>query len=399
MQLFNNAILYIMMFCALVGAIASIVNSDSKLGKEFLEGIYSIGNIFIPVAGITALIPILSKGIKNSIAPLFKLLGADPSLAATTFIAVDMGGYQLAKSLALSKEGWIIAMITGYMAGATIIFSIPVGLSMLDKKDHKYMALGVTAGILSIPIGVFISSVILLLSNISIRSEISTYGIANYKLQLSFYSIFKNLTPIIIICIFIAVLLKLIPNKMINIFIIFGKVINAIVKIVLVVSIIEYFTGIFSKIVVGWNLNPIIADKNDQFRALEMAGCISIMLAGAFPMVYLMQKYLKNVFVVLGKKLGLSLYGITGVVAGIANILALFRMIKYMNAEDKVKVIAFSVCSAFLLGDHLAFTANFQPTMILAIIIGKLSAGIISIYIAKWLVVPQAIILGQNDIS
>ncbi len=27
-------------------------------------------------------------------------------------------------------------------AGATIAFSVPVGLAMLPKKDHKYMALG-----------------------------------------------------------------------------------------------------------------------------------------------------------------------------------------------------------------------------------------------------------------
>ena len=34
----------------------------------------------------------------------------------------------------------------------------------------------------------------------------------------------------------------------------------------------------------------------------------------------------------------------------------------------------FAVCSAFLLGDHLAFTANFQPNMILPLIIGKFTA-------------------------
>ena len=35
---------------------------------------------------------------------------------------------------------------------ATIVFSIPVGLVLLDKKDHPYMALGVLSGMLSIPI-------------------------------------------------------------------------------------------------------------------------------------------------------------------------------------------------------------------------------------------------------
>ncbi|AUH33079.1 hypothetical protein CUV01_06460 [Paracoccus tegillarcae] len=44
-----------------------------------------------------------------------------------------MGGDQLAKTLALSNEGWIIASITGFMAGATIIFTIPVGRAIWRK--------------------------------------------------------------------------------------------------------------------------------------------------------------------------------------------------------------------------------------------------------------------------
>lgn len=397
MGLFNNAIIYIMMMCALIGAIASIFNSKSGIGKEFIDGIYSIGNIFMPVAGITALIPILSKIIKYSIAPIFSRLGADPSIAATTFIAVDMGGYQLANALAISKEGWIIAMIAGYMAGATIIFSIPVGLAILDEKDYKYMALGVTAGMLSIPIGIFISSCVLMVTDVKIRDSINTTGIPNHILNLSIFFICKNLFPIIIICIGLSLLLKLIPNKMIRIFIVLGKTVNFVVTLTLVICIIEYFTRIFSKTIPGWNMNPIIADGKDNFRALEMAGCISIMLAGAFPMVYLIQKYFKDFFDILGKKVGLNTCGVTGLIASMANILALFRIIKDMNAENKVKVIAFSVCSSFLFGDHLAFTANFQPTMILSIIIGKLSAGIISMYIAKWIAVPQALLLEKQD--
>ena len=42
-------------------------------------------------------------------------------MAATTLIAVDMGGYQLADALAQTRESWVMAMYTGYMAGATIV--------------------------------------------------------------------------------------------------------------------------------------------------------------------------------------------------------------------------------------------------------------------------------------
>ncbi|MGI8860483.1 MAG: ethanolamine utilization protein EutH, partial [Rubrobacteraceae bacterium] len=54
-------------------------------------------------------------------------------------------------------------------------------------------------------------------------------------------------------------------------------------------------------------------------------------------------------------------------------------------------------CSAFLLGDHLAFTANFQPNMILPLMLGKFGAGILAIALAYWIAVPTALKLEQQD--
>ena len=48
------------------------------------------------------------------------------------------------------------------------------------------------------------------------------------------------------------------------------------------------------------------------------------------------------------------------------------------------------MCSAFLLGDHLAFTANFQPTLIAPVLAGKLVGGIAGFLLALWLSVPTA---------
>lgn len=390
MEKIGTYILYVIMACAVIGAIAAIRNDEEGLGKEFLEGLHSIGPIFVPVAGIMAAVPYLSSIIKTVFGPAFGAIGADPAIAATTFIAVDMGGYQLAQALAATKEGWIMAMITGYMAGATIVFSIPVGLTMLEKRDHKYMALGVMSGILTIPIGVFVTSAILAFSKAKVRALISTDAEAAYQLALNFGTIMTNLLPLIVICMAIAIGLRFFPDKMIKGFMWFGKGMDTAIKLVLVFSIVEYFTGAFSVIFGHWGFAPIIADAEDQFRALEISGYIGIMLAGAFPMVYLINKYLSKPLAAIGEKLGLSAVGSAGILAGAANILALFRLIKDMPARDKVICIAFGVCAAFTFGDHLAFTANFQPTMILPIMIGKLSGGVAAIILALWLSVPRA---------
>jgi ethanolamine transporter len=390
MALIGTFVIYIIMACAVAGAIASIRNPESGLGKEFIEGIHAIGPIFIPVAGIMASIPYLSEFIRLAAGPLFALVGADPSIAATTIIAVDMGGYQLADALAGTRDAWIIATVVGYMAGATIIFSIPVGLAMLAKSDHKYMALGIMSGILSVPIGVFIACALIALAGLEVRPDISTTGEATYQVALTMAEILRNLLPLIAFCIAIALGLRFVPDAMITGFLWFGRIMYAGITLVLVFSIVEYFTGLFSSVFGGWGFDPIIADEADQFRALEIAGYIGIMLAGAFPMVYLLTKYLAGPMQAIGSRIGVSPEGAAGLLAAIANIIAMYRLIGKMQPKDKVLAIAFAVCAAFTFGDHLAFAANFQPTMILPLMLGKLTGGAAGFMLAIWLSVPKA---------
>lgn len=114
------------------------------------------------------------------------------------------------------------------------------------------------------------------------------------------------------------------------------------------------------------------------------------MLCGAFPMVYLIKKYLAKPMEVVGTKVGLESTGAAGILAAAANILAMFRLIEDMRPKDKVLCIAFAVCAAFMFGDHLAFTANFQPNMILPVLTGKLFGGISGFILAYILSVPAA---------
>lgn len=394
MELIGNLVIYLIMACALAGCIASIVDEDSGLGKEFLSGLYTIGIIFVPVAGIMAAQPYVSAAIPAIFGPAFAAVGADPAVAANTFIAVDMGGYQLADAIARSREDWIIAMVVGYLAGATIIFSIPIGLTMLKEEDRPYMALGTMAGFLSIPVGAFVAGVLLILTGPTVREAVSTNSEATYTLAIGFGQLVANLIPLAIICAAFAAGLALVPGAMIRGFLIFGRVLTAVLRIILVLSIIEYFTGAFSTLFGAWGFDPIIADEADQFRALELAGYIGIMLAGAFPMVYLITRYLSAPMEALGRRLGLQAEGAAGLVAACANIIALFRLVEDMTPRDKVLTLSFAVCGAFLFGDHLAFTANFQPSLIVIIMIGKVAGALAGFAIALLIAVPRAEMMG-----
>ena len=392
MEIIGTAVVYIIMACALVGCIASIVKPESELGQEFVAGIDSIGPIFLPVAGIMAASPYLTAFVSNVFGPLYGLVGADPAMAATTIIAVDMGGYQLADALASTREGWIMAMVTGYMAGATIVFTIPVALKMLEVNDRKYLALGVMSGLLAIPIGVLTASALIAVSNPMIRDYCSTNAEATYQLALQWSTIGANLIPLIIFCVVLALGLKFKPDAMIKGFIVFGRAMEAALKLIFVLVVIEYFTGIFTTIFGGFGFEPIIASEGDPdvMRALEVAGAIGMMLCGAFPMVWLIKTYLAKPLGAFGKLVGLSSDATAGLLAASANVLAALSMVKDLRARDKVIVMSFAVCCAFLFGDHLSFTANWQPSLIVPVMVGKLVAGVCAIAFAMLLAVKKA---------
>ncbi len=420
MSAIGAVVISIVMLCAIAGAVASLRDDEKGLGKEFLEGLHAIGYIFVPVAGIMASIPFLSELVSFLLGPAFSAIGADPAMAATSIIAVDMGGYQLADRLAQSRESWIQAMIAGYMAGATIVFSIPVGLSLLEKRDHKYMALGVMSGLLSIPFGVLVSCLLMMWLQPSIRTVVATNASADYTLRMTLPTILRNLAPLTAFVCLLALGLRFIPDLMIRGFMVFGRILNALIILILVASIVQYFTTIFygngllTLLFGSWGFDPIIADfdqieasvkagrgvkAEEVTRALEVAGYIGIMLAGAFPMVYLIKKFLAKPMEKVGEFLGLDAVGAAGILAAAANILAMFRLVREMKPKDKVVNIAFSVCAAFLFGDHLAFTANFQPNLLVPVMAGKLTGGVIAMVLAYKLSVPKALEMEKLELE
>lgn len=219
MEYLGQIILYIIIFCSIIGCIASIFKPYSPLAKQYLNGLYTIGHIFVAIAGIFAIIPYIVEILEKFIVPIYKSTHIDPSLAITSLLAIDMGGYQVAMQVCENYEGLAMAMFVGYMSGATIVFSIPVGLRILDVTMHKDFALGIMIGFLSIPFGVFASCLIAIIIPISIRETISTQGTGTYTLVFDILFVLYNLIPLLIFSISISLGLYFAKDIMIKIFV------------------------------------------------------------------------------------------------------------------------------------------------------------------------------------
>ena len=351
---FHEILIAIMAAFAVLGALDRIFGNRFGLGKEFEEGILAMGSLALAMVGIVCLAPVLASVLKPVVVPVFSLLGADPAMFAGTILACDMGGGALALELTDNMDAAMLGgVLTGSMLGATIVFTIPVAMGILREEDRPAMAKGILCGIVTIPLGVLAGGL--------------TAGFALGMVQ-------RNLIPIVLIALLIVLGLWKAEEAMVQGFGVFGKVVVAVVTVGLAAAIVETLTGF----VVISGLAPI----SEGFATV---GTIAIVLAGAFPLVFVITKLLRKPLLSLGKALGINDTAAAGLIASLANSIATFGMVKDMNERGKVVNIAFAVSAAFVFGDHMGFTAGFAPEVLPAMIVAKLVGGISAVVVALWL--------------
>lgn len=351
---FHEILIAVMAAFAVAGAIDRIFGNRWGLGKEFEAGILAMGSLALAMVGIVCLAPVLANLLKPVIVPVFAFLGADPAMFAGTILACDMGGGALAVELAASHQAAMLGgVLTGSMLGATVVFTIPVAMGILEEKDRPVMAQGILCGIVTIPLGVLAGGLT-----------------AGFPIGM----VLHNLIPIVIIAALIALGLWRAENAMVRGFEVFGKLVVAVVTVGLAAAVVEALTGFV--------IIPGMAPISDGF---ETVGTIAIVLAGAFPLVFVITKLLRKPLMAAGRWLGINDAAAAGLIASLANSIATFGMVKDMNRRGKVVNIAFAVSAAFVFGDHLGFTAGFAPEMIGPMIVGKLVGGVSAIAVAMWL--------------
>ena len=337
---------------AVLGALDRIFGNPFGLGREFENGILAMGSLALAMLGIMSLAPVLAGLLKPVLVPLFRLLGADPAMFAG-LLACDMGGASLAQALTADPRAAILGgLLTGSMLGATLVFAIPVAMGILRPGDRSAMGRGFLAGIVTIPLGVLAGGLT-----------------AGFPLLM----VLRNLTPVVLLAIAIALGLWKAEDAMIRGFEAFGRGVVALITVGLAAAIVKKLTG--------FTLIPGLAPLEQGFQTV---GEIAIVLAGAFPLVSLLTRVLKKPLSRLGSLLGINEAAAAGLLATLANSIAAYELVDRMDRRGKIICIAFTVSAAFVFGDHLGFTAGFAPRYLTAVIVGKLTGGVSAVAVA-WL--------------
>ena len=341
----------IMLTFALLGAIDRIFNNKVGLGKEFEKGFNLLGQLVLSMLGMIIIAPVFADLLSPIFDFVYNAFGIEPSIIPASLFANDMGGAPLAIKVAKNAQlGTYNGMVVASMMGATVSFTIPLALGCLKKERHKELILGLLCGILTIPIGCLV---------------------AGLFCKIAFVLLILDLLPLIIFSGIIAFGLLRFPNACIKIFNFIAILIKIIITIGLALGITEVLL----------NFKPL-KNANSAFYAMTICLNASVVMAGAFPLLFVISKVLRKPMNKLGSVLKVNNNATVGFISTLANNFSTFELMNDMDKKGAFINSAFAVSTSFILADHLAFTMAFMPSFLLPMIIGKLVAGLLAVLLA-----------------
>lgn len=334
----------------LLGGIDEIRGNKKGYGAKFREAFEYIPSIAFSMVGMICLTNLIAFVLEKGIAPFMNMIHMDPAVLAG-FLAVDMGGYQLAEKLAVNPAmGSYAGIVLGAGLGCTLVFTIPVGMGMVGEESKPYFAKGIVLGLLGLPFSLVIGG---WLSGLSIGRIL-----------------WENILPVSIAAVCGIGLAKFSRLTM-RIFGGYVKVLQVILLAGLMFGAIAHTLGMSE----AWGITPLL-------EAMGVVCSISIFLLGSLPITTLLQKLLQRLFTWLGRKVGLDSVGMTGFLITCVSPLPTLALMKDMSPKGRLLNVTFMVSGASALGAHLAFVSSVEPGMIGALLGSKLLGGLLTVGLA-----------------
>lgn len=339
----NRILMLIMAAGAVVGGIDRIRGNRWGYGAKFEEGFQLLGSTALSMAGMICLAPVLADVLGKVVIPLYRMIGVDPGMFGS-LLAIDMGGYQLAKELAVDAEiGSYAGIVAASIFGCTVVFTIPVGMGMIREEDRSCFARGIMLGLVTIPAGLTVGG---LLAGLSVSD-----------------CIWQNL-PVFVLALLLMLGLWKIPGRMIRGFCVFAKGIRLVITIGLVLGAVEYLCG----------YHPV-KGMTPLTEAMKVVSAIGIVMLGSLPVTEFLQRRLRKPFQMLGQRVGINSAGMTGLLVGVVSAIPALSMYREMDERSKVVNAAFLVSAASMMAAHVGFTFSTEPQLLGALIGGKISGG------------------------
>ena len=346
-----SVISVILLVFALLGALDKMFGCRFGLGKQFERGFMILGSISLSMVGMIVLAPVIADVLSPVFDTFYRLLHIDPSIIPVSIFADDMGGASIAKEIARNMDiGMLNGMVVSSMMGCTVSFTVPIALGLVYKNMHRELFIGLCCGVAAIPVGCIVSGLIL---------------------GINFGVLMLNMLPLILFSVIVVCGLAFAPDRTVKVFSVFGYFINALITFGLALGIYEHFTGV-----------KLIKTLGDLGEAAQICFNASIVLAGAFPLMFTVSKLLKKPLAIVGKATGINQTSAMGFLTTMVNSVPVFESMNQMDKKGVVLNSAFAVSAAFVFGGQLAFTMTFEQSYVPAFMVGKLVSGVAGLAVA-----------------
>lgn len=349
----------ILLIFAVLAALDRIFGNKLKLGEEFEKGINMFGPLVLAMLGMMILAPVITKGLENItwILPDF----IDFSIIPASLLANDTGAAVLARDLSVDKEiGNFNGLVVSSMMGCTISYLIPYALQMTSKENHKDVLLGILCGIVTIPVGCIVSGIIC---------------------GINFITLIINQIPLILFAFIIVVGLLKFEKITVKVLEFFGKIIQAVITVGIMVAIIEFMTGY-----------KVIPYADTIENTIDIIVSIVGIMVCALPLLYIVKKIFAKPLKMMGNKLGINETSAFGFITTLGTSLTTFEMADKMDSRGIVLNSAFAVSASFALIDHFAFTMSMDERYVVPMLVGKIISGVTAVVVAY-------ILLGKKEKS
>ena len=349
-----NFVSIIMVIFSLLAAVDRMIGNRFGLGKEFEKGFMLLGTMALSMIGMIIISPFIADLLEPVLGFVAGTLHIDPSILPASLFANDMGGAPLSVEVATDeKMGLFNALVVSSMMGCTVSFTIPYALGIVKREQHRELLLGLLCGIVTIPVGCFVSGLIC---------------------AIPLGALLMNLLPLVIFSGVIGCGLLFFPNSCVKIFGAFGIFIRALITVGLALGVLRFLTG---KEVI-----PGLATLEEGMAVCMNAAAV---MSGAFPLMYLVSRLLAKPLKLLGGKIGINETSAMGLVSSLATSMTTFEMMNRMDKKGTLLNSAFAVSAAFTFAGHLAFTLAFDAEYLPGMIVGKLVAGVLALLLAVFI--------------
>ena len=346
----EQILLWVLAAGALVGGLDCLFGNRLGLGDRFEEGFRLLGPTALSMAGILCLSPLIVKGLSLTLVPLWKAVGLDPGMLGG-FLPIDMGGYSTAVGLADDPAvGLYAGILVSATMGCTFVFTVPMGMGLLDGEDAKAFSQGILIGLVPMPAAQ-------ILGGLAAGME---------PLTLLIESI-----PVLLFSAVLMLGLRFAPQKSLKVFTAFARLIRALSLVGLILGAVQYIAGI--------DLLPSLLPLEE---AMQTVASIGIVMLGSLPAAELLRRALTKPFSALGRKLQMDEAGFAALLVGFVSVTPALTMLKGMDRRGQIMNAAFLVCGASALASHLGYTLTAARPMMLPLLLTKLTGALLGAVLA-----------------